>query len=203
MSVTAADPETWHPLDPSGRGVGFKEWALVCGSLLQGETSLIFRKGGIAEGRQGFRFKHASFFLFPTHFHEQLEMLRLTGSASVAGSPPAEVTIEGFAQVEFTAWLEELSGLEPLQRFHLLKDEVLQERFSYGEPKGLHVAFLRAYRLPEPWSFPYERSFGGCRSWLQLPTFPGAFASAEPVLGEGEQATRREAVRRALPGAGL
>ena len=56
----------------------FKEWAIVCDSIARGETSLIFRKGGIAEGRDGFQFKHQSFFLFPTYFHEQIERTRLS-----------------------------------------------------------------------------------------------------------------------------
>src|SRR5271165_6545650 len=56
----------------------FKEWAIVCDSIARGETSLIFRKGGIAEGRDGFQFKHQSFFLFPTYFHGQIERTRLS-----------------------------------------------------------------------------------------------------------------------------
>src|SRR5215467_7786046 len=55
----------------------FKEWAIVCDSIARGETSLIFRKGGIAEGRDGFHFKFSRFFLFPTFFHEQIESTRL------------------------------------------------------------------------------------------------------------------------------
>src|SRR6476646_1534337 len=53
--------------------VGFKEWAAVCEALGRGRQSIILRKGGIAEGRDGFSFKHREFFLFPTWFHEQPE----------------------------------------------------------------------------------------------------------------------------------
>ena len=35
---------------------GFKEWTLICDALGRGEQSIILRKGGIAEGRAGFRF---------------------------------------------------------------------------------------------------------------------------------------------------
>ena len=41
--------------------VGFKEWALVCAALGSGAQTLILRKGGIAEGRAGFAFKHPEF----------------------------------------------------------------------------------------------------------------------------------------------
>src|SRR5512138_2779668 len=49
----------------------FKEWAIVVDALGRGEQILILRKGGIAEGRGGFRPEHTRFLLFPTAFHEQ------------------------------------------------------------------------------------------------------------------------------------
>ena len=42
-------------------------------SAWRGRQSVILRKGGIAEGRDGFAFRHREFFLFPTFFHEQVE----------------------------------------------------------------------------------------------------------------------------------
>ena len=57
--------------------VGFKEWAVVCNALGRGEQSVIVRKGGIAEGREGFSFRERKFYLFPTFFHEQLEKTRV------------------------------------------------------------------------------------------------------------------------------
>ncbi len=61
--------------------IGFKEWAMVCEALARGRQSLIVRKGGIAEGREGFSFKHEEFHLFPTWFHEQAEKVNATGLA--------------------------------------------------------------------------------------------------------------------------
>src|ERR1700731_2548094 len=69
--------ETMNEKGPMGFPA-FKEWAIVCASIERGETSLIFRKGGIAEGRKGFQFKYRHFFLFPTYFHEQIERTRLS-----------------------------------------------------------------------------------------------------------------------------
>jgi hypothetical protein len=182
-------------LEP-GPAIGFKEWAVVCRSMLAGETSLIFRKGGIAEGRQGFRFKHDEFFLFPTFFHEQLQCVRVDETVSLE-EQPASVTIQAWVKVEFTVWVEDLTRLELLRPLHILTDQVLQERFDYSEPKGLHLAFIRAYRLPEPWVFPYQRSFGGCRSWLNLPDLPPALP-VTAVLSGDEQTQRRELVRSIL-----
>src|SRR5438105_1940895 len=99
--------------------IGFKEWALVCESMLRGETSLIFRKGGIAEGKEGFRFKHSQFFLFPTFFHEQIAQTRLDTTRDLEAHPE-NITIETFAYVEFTLWISDLQIIEALSEFHVL-----------------------------------------------------------------------------------
>jgi hypothetical protein len=177
--------------------IAFKEWALVCDSMLKGETSLIFRKGGIAEGRAAFRFKHRDFFLFPTFFHEQGESLRLAQPIAV-GEPPAEVAIKGFAHVEFTSWVDDLGVLTSVRDLHILTDQVLEQRFQYSEPKGLYLAFARVFRWDTPWRFPYQPSFGGCRSWLELPGVPPE-ANLVPVLSDEEQAWRRNQVRAIFP----
>lgn len=180
----------------AGPSIGFKEWALVCESMLRGETSLIFRKGGIAEGRDGFRFKFERFFLFPTYFHEQIDRLRL--DAFRASSPQTEpVIVTGVAEVEFTSWVDNLRAIEPLEPLHVLKPAVLEERFRYNNREGFHLAFIRVYKLCEPWRFPFQRSYGGCRSWVHLPTPPVELQLA-PVLSEGEQARRRALVRRVI-----
>ena len=54
----------------------FKEWAIVVDALGRGEQIIIFRKGGIAEGRGGFEVQYPRFWLFPTLFHQQREQVR-------------------------------------------------------------------------------------------------------------------------------
>ncbi len=85
--------------------IAFKEWALVCNALGRGDQSLILRKGGIAEGRDGFRFKHDAFFLFPTLFHEQLARTILPPETPLPQPAPGTISIELFARVEWTALL--------------------------------------------------------------------------------------------------
>ena len=75
--------------------VGFKEWALVCEALGRGEQTVLLRKGGIAEGRAGFGFRHSEFFLFPTFFHEQIEKVRIAG-AEIPKGRGGEVEIRLF-----------------------------------------------------------------------------------------------------------
>src|SRR6185369_15853153 len=56
-----------------GMRTAFKEWAIVVDALGRGDQILILRKGGISEGRNGFRVDHPEFLLFPTLFHQQRE----------------------------------------------------------------------------------------------------------------------------------
>ncbi len=50
---------------PTGRPA-FKEWEGIVAALGQGAQTILLRKGGIAEGRAGFRPEHDKFWLFPT-----------------------------------------------------------------------------------------------------------------------------------------
>ncbi len=183
--------------------IGFKEWAFVCDALTQGVQSLILRKGGIHEGRGGFEFKHRAFFLFPTWFHTQGEKLRWVpeaaarpGYSSDPGYDPAamsfppeesrqSVDIDGFCTLEqvwrVTDW-ERVASLAPL---HVWNEDVVRERFAYDEESCLHVALVRAWRLPKRWTFPYEKKYGGCRSWVELPAEGVTLLeNATPALAE-------------------
>src|ERR1700758_1906203 len=125
---------------------GFKEWAIVCDSIARGETSLIFRKGGIAEGRDGFQFKHQRFFLFPTHFHGQIERTRLSPDRDLRPQQDT-VMISVFVEIEYTTLLRDLNLLRPLEPLHVMQASVLEERFHYDQREGLYLAFVRAYRI--------------------------------------------------------
>jgi hypothetical protein len=180
--------------------IGFKEWALVCESMLRGETSLIFRKGGIAEGKEGFRFKHSQFFLFPTFFHEQISQTRLDMARDL--EPQLEtISIEAFAYVEFTLWISDLRTIEPLSGFHILHPELLEKRFNQDDVKGFNLAFIRIFRVIPSWHLAFHSSFGGCRSWIDLPT-PSPDLVCRPVLSDEEHERRRavvESIRQAAP----
>ena len=183
--------ETRSENRPSGVPA-FKEWAIVCDSIARGETSLIFRKGGIAEGRDGFQFKHQSFFLFPTYFHGQIERTRLSHVRDVKPQQDA-VAISVFVQVEFVTLIRDLTLFQSLESLHVLQASLLEERFHYDDREGLHIAFVRAYRISPVWEFPLHPSYGGCRSWVTLPQ-PPFDLRMERVLSEEEQSRRRSLV---------
>jgi hypothetical protein len=199
-------------LSPPDSAIGFKEWAFICDALTQGVQSLILRKGGIHEGRGGFEFKHPAFFLFPTWFHTQGERLRWVPEAasqpdysSDPGYDPATQTfapeetrtlvdIDGFCTLEQVWRVTEWEKVVALSELHVWKPEVVQERFEYDEESCLHIALVRTWRLPDRWTFAYEKRFGGCRSWVDLPEAGlTRLEKAVPALAEDAwQATANE-----------
>ncbi len=159
--------------------VGFKEWALVCDALGRGEQRVIVRKGGIAEGRDGFSFKHREFFLLPTFFHEQIGKTRLADPV-LPVQRDGEIEVRYFARVDDAKLITSWNEVEQLEPLHVLSRAVVRERFGYGESAGLHVAFVRVFRLEPAWILPDQKSYRGCRSWVQLPQRP-ANVRFEPV----------------------
>ncbi|MDQ6914004.1 MAG: DUF1802 family protein [Verrucomicrobiota bacterium] len=167
---------------------GLKEWAIVCEAMGRGEQSIILRKGGIAEGRVGFAFRHSEFFLFPTFFHEQIDKVR-TSRAEIRKAREGEIEIRFFSKLvsvkEITSW-ESAAALEPL---HILQELVVRERFDYDERPGLHVALVRVFRLAPDWTLPDAPRYRGCRSWVTLPEHPPE-TRFEPVLTEEDHGRR-------------
>lgn len=178
------------------KSVGFKEWAIVCQALGEGRQSVILRKGGIAEGRDGFAFRHREFFLFPTFFHEQIEKTRMM-DAVIPQANELQVTIRFLARVEHARRIESWETVVALERFHVLKQSVVRERFDDIRAPGIHAALVRVFRLDQSWILPNEKSYAGCRSWVELPDRP-ATARLEPVLGDMEYAEVEKKFLRAI-----
>jgi hypothetical protein len=168
------------------KSIGFKEWSLVCDALGRGDQSIIFRKGGIAEGRSGFSFRHHEFFLFPTFFHEQIGKVR--NATGELRQPDGAIAVNFFATVERAMKISSLEMAEALRPLHALSDEVLRERFDY-KGKGLNVAFVRIYRIEPAWHLANEKRYGGCRSWVDLPEPPAM--NLQPVLTDAIYLERR------------
>jgi len=173
----------------------FKEWQVICDALATGRQSILLRKGGIHEGRDGFSFAYDSFFLFPTKFHAQLDQVR-----EGEFSPEKEwqvgdvLEITHHAEALFAVTLQDWKAVQALFPYHIYTEETLKERFDW-EGKGMssgsiHMAFVRVVKLEKPWKLKYEKGFGGCRSWLEMPEPPqGTLENAVPVMGQDTFAT--------------
>ena len=173
--------------------IGFKEWALVCEALGRGEQAVILRKGGLAEGRNGFAFQHREFFLFPTFFHEQVDRLRVP-NAEIPLHSAADVQIRYFAKIEAAKFITSWEAVSAINSLHILQPCVVRERFDYEGTEGINVAFVRVFRLVPAWTFPNERRFGGCRSWVTLPSLPSS-CTLDPVLKDDEHKLRLDKFR--------
>jgi hypothetical protein len=176
--------------------VAFKEWAVVCEAIGSGRQSIMLRKGGIAEGRDGFAFKHQEFFLFPTWFHEQLEKTTLPLGTTLPPQLEGEIEIRHAVTLEWSRLVTDASRLPALRPFHIFHDSVIEERFRYDETQGIHVAFVRGFRLESPRCLPMQTNFGGCRSWLDLPELKDI--RLMPVITDEEHAARRDSLQALL-----
>jgi hypothetical protein len=166
----------------------FKEWAIVVDALGRGEQIVILRKGGISEGRDGFRVEHPQFLLFPTLFHQQRESVtteaqsRYDQIAPYLPSPEV-VRLEFFAEVAAWRQLDALSTAEALRGQHCWRDEVITERFDWGKAGNIFALALRVYRLPLVIELPMSPAYAGCKSWVELEK-DIVTTGAQPVLDQ-------------------
>jgi hypothetical protein len=166
--------------------VAFKEWAVIVDALGQGGQIVILRKGGISEGRGGFKPEHSEFFLFPTLFHQQRESVLPSAQARFdqisPDFPPADrLRLEYFARVIAVQRLVSLETAERLRDQHVWRDEVIAGRFDWGRDKTIHVMAVRVFRLPSAIELPMLPAYGGCKSWSELDR-EIATDAATPVL---------------------
>jgi hypothetical protein len=166
--------------------IGFKEWSLVCNALGHGTQSVILRKGGIAEGREGFSFRRREFFLFPTFFHEQIAKVRI--AAADIAAPGNTIAIRWYAKVERAQRINSVAIAQALAPLHILSIAVVRERFGY-KSDGLNVAFVRVFEVSPVWVLQNEKRFAGCRSWIDLPVPPEM--KMRPVMEDVAQAKLR------------
>ncbi len=194
--------------------IGFKEWTLVCDALRRGGQSIIIRKGGIAEGRSGFRFEHPEFFLFPTLFHEQVAKLKLPADTALpAQRDDGQHEVSLRVRVEWTQDVTDLAMVQRLAPFHVWRDSEIEKRFQYELPSarrdalrtgeesgklGVSVAFVRVEKLSAPFVFPDSPKFGGCRSWIQLPELPDGITFSHVIDSDTHRA--KESKIRAVLG---
>ena len=151
--------------------VAFKEWQVVCEALRQGKQSIIFRKGGIAEGREGFEFRHQQFYLYPTLFHQQYEQTTWHDGKSLEEAEDHSVEIASLCNVVWTGVITDWQKVQSLNGYHIWREEVLQERFEYKDAGAIHLAVVRVHNFETPCQLVYDKSYGGCKSWIQLKEF--------------------------------
>lgn len=175
---------------------------MIIDALGRGEQILIFREGGIAEGRGGFQVDHSEFLLFPTLFHQQRESVLPSAQERfdqiAPGFPDKSILrLEYFARVADVRRLESLADAGRLSGQHVWRDDVIADRFEWGRAKNIFVLAVRVFRLPQSVEIPMRDSFGGCKSWIDL-DMDIPVAGAQPVLDEAKFSRKLEAFREKL-----
>jgi hypothetical protein len=152
----------------------FKEWHVIVEALGAGEQILLLRKGGIAEDAGAFQVEHRRFWLFPTHFHAQLEKTKPAAARYFPAGPTpptahGTVTLRHFAELAHFAFLPDWETVSRLSPHHLWSDACIRERFHASQPAGLHALLVRVHRLAEPLTLSVTPEMAGCKSWVKLP----------------------------------
>ncbi len=169
--------------------VAFKEWEIVVDTLSRGDQILLLRKGGIHEGRGGFRPEHRRFLLFPTRYHQQRQCVVASAQARLnellhRRPVSAEmVRLELSAELVKARRLETLSQAEALRGQHIWRDEVIERRFDWGKDRAIHVLAVRVFRLAQAVELPLTTAYAGCQSWITLDR-DIATDGATPVLDD-------------------
>jgi hypothetical protein len=150
----------------------FKEWAVICKALAEGQQALILRKGGIAEEEGEFRVEHTRFWLYPTYTHQQRDGIRpeaipLLEQVEAERPPPGIVRLSHFAEVTGIYHVHNLLPALMLAHLHCWSEATVRQRFAYRAP-GIFALPVRVYRAAEVVELPETAYYQGCRSWVGL-----------------------------------
>lgn len=170
---------------------GLKEWAIAVDALSTGKTIMLLRKGGIREA--GFQVKHPQVWLYPTYEHQKPHLLKPEYAAKVnpveSGWHPETVVIKSCGEITEVLQITNREQIIALQPYHIWNDQMISDRLKWQPQRTLVVLLLRVYRLITCQTIPYDPSYGGCKSWIELAQ-PIAQNHLIPVINDGEYAAR-------------
>ena len=178
-----------------------KEWSVAIDALVQGQTVLLLRKGGIREVGKHFQVPHQRVWLYPTYEHQKPHLLKPPWADQVTsvvpGWHPTEVTLSAWAEVVQVWTISKRDTVEALLPFHIWNEQFVTERFRWKPSQPLHLLVLRVHRLKMPVQIDWQPAYGGCRSWLTLDR-PLETAPSTPVLDEHTLATTMQRIHTQL-----
>ena len=165
----------------------FKEWAVICEALAQGQQSLILRKGGIEEHGGEFGIEQTRFWLYPTYVHQQNDGVNedarpLLQQVEANRPVPGIVRLQLWAEVTGIYRIREELPALVLSHLHCWSEETVRQRFNYRTP-GLYLLVTRVHRMPRPHEIAELPAYDGCRSWVELEK-PLSTEGSMPVLDD-------------------
>jgi hypothetical protein len=157
--------------------LALKEWAIVCKALEEGNQSLLLRKGGILEYRNGFEIGQEIFLLYPTLEHQSKEYLRpnylqkfelFLKENELKMVEAKSNIIRILAKIEAMQEFQDETVLSKLEKYHIWNEKYVNMRMRYNPKKPMNALLLRVYRLPEPVSIDVNPEWAGCKSWVNI-----------------------------------
>ena len=157
--------------------LALKEWSIVCRALESGRQSILLRKGGILEYKEGFEISQKIFLLYPTLEHQsreylqqdylqEIELLLRNNGPNFDQDKINTITI--LARIEGMQEFNDETKLSKLEKYHIWNEKYVNMRMSYNPKKPMNALLLRIYKLPEPISVKVNPEWAGCKSWINI-----------------------------------
>ena len=164
-----------------------KEWAVAVEALTAGDTIALLRKGGIRDAGKSFEVKYPQVWLYPTYEHQKPWLLKPGYAEKVtpveSGWHPQTVTISSCGEITDVINLRDRQTVEQLYPYHIWNEQMIEDRLKWQSNRPISLLLLRVYRLSEAIAIDYDKSYGGCKSWINL-VEPIALDGLTPVLDD-------------------
>ena len=181
-----------------------KEWAAICHALLEGEQVIDLRKGGLREDGRHFGVDTTHAWLYPTAEHQKPELLKPAYQRwiDLAHRAPVgeDIVVQGYVEIVEAITISEPEQLEAVTSKVIWSPEYAAARMQWKRRDPLWVLIMRAHRLIEPITIPWDDAYKGCTSWVDLagaPTDLNVIAST-PATSDAVFQARSQSVRDAI-----
>ncbi|MBD1874195.1 DUF1802 family protein [Nodosilinea sp. FACHB-131] len=177
-----------------------KEWQAAVTALLQGETILLLRKGGIREAKGQFSLAARQALLLPTVEHQKAALLKEAFRPLMTGevAHDDQVRFDGWAAITHALPLTAEAEVAALLPYLVWNEQFVAERLNWQPDRPIYGLLLRAYRFQQPLMLPRHRGYSGCRSWVETGQEVGVEHST-PALAKADYTDQVNAILAALP----
>ena len=186
--------------------LALKEWSIVCKALEEGKQSILLRKGGILEYKNGFEVNQKIFLLYPTLEHQAGEYVQANYLKEFEFQKTNDVnikettnTVRILARMEAIQEFDDDSVLSKLEKYHIWNERYVNLRMEYNPKKPMNALFLRVYKLPKPISISVNPQWAGCKSWIDIDLaekYGNSYSNIYELLNECEPVIKENDFRK-------
>ena len=178
-----------------------KEWDVAVRSLAAGKTILLLRKGGIREVGGNFQVKYRTVLLYPTYEHQKPHLFKPEFVHHITPAPsswhPETIKISSWADITDIFAVSSEIIVKQLLPYHIWSEEFVSDRLKWKPSQPLYLLLLRVYNLAKSVSIPYDVSYSGCQSWIDI-LEPMDLTDSIPILDESEYAKQVNAIYKII-----